>query len=327
MTCAEYNANKHGVRALLQNAADPYAFRLVAGAMRDVVTWPATAVRMDELRRNGDDVTLVRGYLLVTTPFMAQVGCESEIVYSAVPCPVLRVRGPNGGKPRHETMYDGAVGGVGNGPLLFVPSSRLHPDLTDEQLMSGAFQPCHVWSVPPQYVRNIRALRDTYSAYEHRRFRFAPEESEAPRTIVTRSGFFLSEYLTSVASKLARHDHTDARLAFGMPYMPMVKDAKLAAPMDLHIGDFACQDALIDPQPPWKHDRDAWLPSVDALHAAIHDTKGLARTDVLERQHHFFQLFVKLEHEYAERRYTCMSERTPRGYGGRSRSAGRGCGF
>lgn len=327
MTRAEYNANKHAVRALLQNAADPYAFRLVAGVMRDAVMWPASAVRMKELRRQGNDVTFVRGYMLVTTPFLAQIGLDNEIVYSAVPCPVLRVRDADGGKARYETVYDGSVGGAGNAPLLFVPSSRLHPELSDEQLMSGAFQPCHVWSVPPEAVQPMRALRDTHSAYERRRFCFAPEEMDAPRTIVTRSGFFLCEYLSSAASKVARYDHADARLAFGMPYMTLANDTKICAPMDMRADDFKCQDALIDPQPPWKHDRDAWLPSVGALHAAIHDTKGLACREVLERQHHFFQLFVKLEHEYAQRRYTCMSDRAVRGKGVRSRSAGRGGGF
>jgi hypothetical protein len=193
-------------------------------------------------------------------------------------------------------------------------------------LLSGAFQLCHVWSVPATMMRQIRALRDTHSAHEQRRWRFSPEEAPAPRTIVVHTGFFLEEYLGSRSSRLSRADFVDVQLAFGMPYMDVPAHARVAASTTMLDRSLECQDALIAPAPPWKHDRDAWLPSVPALHAAIHDTKGLSEGAVCERQHVFFKLFVTLEVEYVRRRYTCMMSASS-GKTAKARLAGRGqCG-
>lgn len=294
MTRDEYNTNKFAIRHLLQAQGDAHVFRVLPGQFPQEVAWKAAAELIAKTKADGGHAQLVRGFVLIV--WFAE---GDAISYTAFPCPVVRIKPASDAPATHVSTYEAAD--VTSAPMVFVPSSRMHPELSDAQLLSSTLQLSHVWSVPPCEMPKIRAMRRTRCALERHKFCLSPEEAVGRRPMVVYMGFFLKEYMAH-ASSIPVTDHFDAHASFGFPFADPHDVEAHAYPLSLA----AHADALVHPKPPWTHDRSAWLPSSGALHAATL-AAGEARTDCELRAHMplFFQLYKRLECEYLTRMLSC----------------------
>jgi hypothetical protein len=294
----EYNENKIAIHFHLQKKGDAPAFRVLQGKFADDNAWREAATLIEDARARGDQATLVRAFTLVT--WSSNDG-QSEFVYAAVPCPIVRTVPSMGGHATHTTTMQ--IGDDCRDPIVVVPSSRLHPELTDNQILSAQFSLSWVWSVPPNRMPNIRALRKARCVYEQQRYCLTPDEGVSRRTVASQVGFFLLDYLLHLSS-ISVNDRFDAQTSFGFPFA--YSDSREAAPIAFEEGIQGRINAIVNPEPPWAHDRTAWLPSVEKLHRAIQGTSNVRTPDELHvHMPNFFTVYKQLENEYIRRRRAC----------------------
>jgi hypothetical protein len=149
---------------------------------------------------------------------------------------------------------------------------------------------------------HIRALRNARCVYERQKYCLTPDEGFSRRAVASQVGFFLLEYLLHVSS-IAVVDRFDAQTSFGFPFAD--SDARGAAPPAFE-GIQGRIDAILNPAPPWAHDRSAWLPSVQRLHLAIKGTcKVCTPHELRVHMPKFFTIYKQLETEYTRRRLAC----------------------
>ena len=308
MTKDEYNAIKRLVRDHLQAAHDRNPFRVKPGKFSNMLAWPCAARRMAELYDAGNDVSLVRGYMIIT---MQKTPLTDHNSYRAIPCPMIHVTSRADGAEYDETTMNGSLAPEdAQSPILFVPSSRMHPNVSDTELLFASFALGHIWSVPIDSRACIRALRDTHCAFEKRKFCFTPEEAEAQPQIVVRIGCFAKQYFEKT-TKIVVSDHVDAQIAFGFPYK-QINDRSMPLVLLTQLMDGMQTDLITDPAQPWQQDRRAWVPSVRKLHEAMRAANGLKDDDddFDTKRMAIEAAYAECEREYTHRRIRCMERGT-----------------
>ena len=176
-TQEEYNLNKQRVRRHLASKTDPFPFVVASGAFREELATLATGERMRELAEAGEEVTLLRGYRLVT---VANLEVDGVITYNGDSgLVIVRADGSKECLFRNRRFDDAS-------PIVFVPSSRCHKDLTDEEITSGAYILCTVVDGPKDVLDCLMMARNCLSHFERRKLCASPEESLARKLLYTR---------------------------------------------------------------------------------------------------------------------------------------------
>ena len=304
MTVAQYNASKHDVRKHLCNTGDAKAALVKPGVWPPDLALRAVGRRLKELndkgRMNDEHYELVRGYRLVsmTTPkatAKATYNAQSHVV----------IKHPNG---EYESLIRNTTKSNPDAPFVFVPSSRMHTDLTDQELLSGYWLLCTVVGGPREITDTLLRLRDNMCHFERRRLCSSPEDSRARRSLAIRQfpGFQL---WSRTASRLPESVYIDSAIAFGMPFRELT-DAELDRVYEgksirtmIEIGEAS---DFLHPSTPWKFERERWLPTVEKLRGCVERYAKMTEDGdqgIVEAA--FFPIYEQLQLEYATRLTNC----------------------
>lgn len=302
MTVAQYNANKYGIRKHLCNGGDPRARLVRPGTCQPELAPRVVGLRLEELNRvHGGGYTLVRGYRLIS--MTSAVSAMRQVTYSAQSHLVIKT--PTG---EYESLTRSADDSRPTEPYIFVPSSRMHTDLTDAELLSGYWLLCTVVGGPPEITATLLRLRENMCDFEKRRLCATPEESRARRSLAIRQFPGYMKW-SQLVSKLPANTYVDSVIAFGMPFRELT-DAEMDVIFDgidvrqTLSGEGDTSDFL-KPEPPWQFDRSMWLPSVPKLHAEVERFVEVADGHDSAADVVFFPIYETLQEEYATRLVTC----------------------
>lgn len=302
MTVAQYNANKHDIRKHLCNRGDAKAALVRPGNWPPDLAPRAIGERLKQLNDDGNaGYSIVRGYRLVS---MTTANSRMRTTYNAQSHIVIR--SPNGD---YESLTRNTTKSNPDAPYVFVPSSRMHTDMDDEELLSGYWLLCTVVGGPPEITGTLIRLRDNMCDFERRRLCSSPEDSRARRSLAIRQFPGYAKWARLV-SKLPESVYVDSAIAFGMPSrdltdeeMDMVFAGENIRTM-MEIGDAS---EFLHPKEPWKFEKERWLPSVETLHVYVdryskmvyYTCGGGVVEDV------FFPIYDQLQTEYAMRLTNC----------------------
>ena len=254
-----YNANKVRIRKQLCNHDDLNTVLISPGSFAPDMVARATNERLQALASQGIHATLVRGFRMIA---MTAHPDPSTFCYCAQG--TVAIRHPDG---RFESLCQNATTAPTK-PFVFVPSTRMHKDLTDEQLLSGYFLLCSIVCGPQTIVDAVLNLKDTMNFHDQRRFCRTPEECTARRSLAIRQFPGYAQW-ASKYSQIPKTMYVDSTLAFGFPYRDLTdaemeelfagKDVRMAICSETKH-DFLC------PNPPWSYATSLWLPSTPVLH-------------------------------------------------------------
>lgn len=258
---------------------------------------------------------MVRGYKLFT---MARANASDGICFIARPHAVV------------ETIASGKYTCLVQHPhaltdeYIFVPSSLMHEELTDEQLFSGVFLLCDVMGGDRATIAHMLPLTACLSRFERRRLTTRPGQMPAPPAVYVRYMPWFTEWFQSLRRNIPSSLLTDVSLSFGMPYRVLeaheckysaVAAAAAACDSQAPCGsgvtlftepEEVCALEFLEPTEPYVFDRDAWLPSVSALHSFFgvctsSASCGSSTARVEDQQELFYKLYDGLQREYFER--------------------------
>jgi len=250
---------------------------------------------MSQLHGDGKECRLIRGYKLTSLP-LPDSGIES-IAYSAQA--VIVIQHADG---RYESLACNNVSSDPS-PFVFVPSSRMHPELSDEQLLSCHFALAEIIDGPAAIVDTLIRMRCTMSRFEQRKLCRSPEEAPTVKNLMIRY-FPHFEAWSRKRCKLCMH--VDIAIAFGMATRPMtdteneyiLSGGMTEAPRPL-VED---RRSLTKETGEWTFERDVWLQGVAALHMFVDGTatqQGCDENEAVARV--YFQCYDSLQIEYAKR--------------------------
>ena len=224
---------------------------------------------------------LVRGFRLVDL----SDGAQNSFVWSGRGCLCLR------NKSGRVVSVARASSGHQQTPFIFVPSSLLHQDLTDEELLSGVYQ---LGSVVGGECRIViaRLLLEGVTQCEFERKLFVRDGRELVplRNPMLRPFPYYKEFCEMDAEIAGRL--VDAAISFGMPYKQESGDETPDEPNTA--------ETLLFPRHPWRYDETVWLPSTRRLHATL-DYAVQTPMSVDEQRRIFMDVYVDLGHEYLTR--------------------------
>lgn len=292
MTVKEYNSRKKDILALLRRKGDPLPEANIAHGEFSSVE---TAMRIKEILKDpGNTYTLVRGYRLVIVmddPVLFTYGCQSYLV----------LRNADG-KLRCVTRGDRFQ----EHTFIFVPSSRMHPELSDDELISGKHQFATIISGSRCTVEAMRISKRNMSLFEKRTYALTPETAEVIPSAYVRYFPFFVDFLKR--TKYAFETPADVAVCFGMPWRPLededLDELDLATTKLNTVTAPTAVDAVefISPVLPWRFDRDSWLPSVPSLHAILEGMYALENAIPQNiRLALLFQTYEQLGREYYAR--------------------------
>jgi len=282
MKLEQYNSNKRAIRTHLCAKHDAHAILVKPGAFSPEVSLRAARLRMSELSADPEaGCRLIRGYRLVSL--------GDTVSYSAVGDVVIGFA--NGTFESLTHAPDGS-----QRPSVFVPSTRMHQELSDTELLSGYWLTCSVLGGSAQVVATLLRLRNNMCNFETRRLCASPEDAKARRSLAVRQFPGFAAWSKS-KSMLPQSLFVDSVLSFGMPFREL-RDDEMEAVYD---GCYSKQQAelgkwseYVAPQHPWEFEQRMWLPSVHRLHCLIDENQEA--DDEL-----FYELYDTLEGEYAAR--------------------------
>ena len=292
MTKDEFTGMKRNILSVLRHKDDaPPRSRMAPGAAPAESTFFAVNafLKTDE----GSTSRMVRGYKLFTLARDGSGGCTC---YVAKPHAVI------------ENVANGKFTCLVKNPhelsdeFIFVPSSLMHKELSDEELCSGRFMLCDVIGGDTRVVADITSISSCMSRFEQRRLTTRPGQIPAPPAVYIRYFPGFSEWFSSAQRNLPGSLLTDIALSFGMPFRP--NDAN--EPLELyrnnsHSITVEAIDVreLTHPNKPFEFERQVWLPSVSTLHQ-FYDLMTSSLTDIPQDEQ--FQLYEKvynaLQNEY-----------------------------
>jgi hypothetical protein len=289
-TIDEFNVHKKTICKVLRARNDMLPFVVATGTLGDELAIRESALRVRAL---GDDARLVRGYRLVTVP-----GLRPEPTFNAIPA-VCIVHADGTRESLHHSTSDDAS------KLVFVPSRRMHPDVTDDDLANATQVLCTVVVCPIPVRHSLSLVREKLSWFEQRRFTFSPEEGKPRRLIISRAMPVFALWMQSDSLRIQTID--DALIAFGFPFRELAGDEHTEAVVSNapHVNDVYDAHELLAPVPPWAFERRCWLPSVPALHAfhaRILETEG-EDAAWLAHAEEYANYYRQLESEYMHRLY------------------------
>ena len=294
MTPKQYNKNKHSIRKHLCNKCDDNAVLVQPGSFLPDFALRALKVRLGELNNGQDKAgisSIVRGYRLIS---MLGSNCNIDsVMYSAVADVLIKL--PCG---HYESLTKNTTTSRPNAPHIFVVSSRMHPELSDADLLTGYFLLCTVIGGPAKITATLLRLRENTCEFEKRRMCASPEDAKARRSLAVRQFPGYAKWAKS-KSTLPPSTYIDAVISFGMPSrelgdveMDQIYDGTYTQSMkQIELGTWS---EYVMPYEPWRFEYSRWLPSVHRLHCLIDENPGAE--DEL-----FHTLYAILEEEYAER--------------------------
>ena len=298
LSVAVYNMNKRAIRKHLCNTTDPKAAIVRSGNCNvDHFAARATRDRLAALHAEGKThCKVVRGYRLVSlsdgsnSVVTASYTARSEVVIDL-------------GDGNYECQSS-APTGVENDRFVFVPSSRVHPELSDDQILSGYYLLGSVVGGPPEITTTLLRLRDQMSHFDKRRLCGSPEEAVSGRSLAIRKFPGFARWSDTV-SRLPKTVFTDASIAFGFPFRE-VRDDEIETMFqggDLRevISEYGTTNDFINPKPPWKFERERWLPGVETLHQLTALYSEGAQGPSFETDSIFFPIYQRLQLEYCNR--------------------------
>jgi hypothetical protein len=296
-TVGEYNRHKFRIRQHLCAHGDPFAIVVACGHHRNETATHATGRRIRELQNDGETVKLLRGYRLTT---ICDFEAGGQITYHADS--TLVIRRENG---QHECLARNRYV-EDRSRFIFVPSSRMHADLSDAQLVSGAYLLCTIVDGPLPMLQSLLLTRDILSHFERRKICASPEDATSRRLLFTRCFPFLNHWFQT-ACKLPPDLKTDAAVSFGCCYRELSDDECAAALEDklagkeLNMGPPVEPIALLEPEAPWCFEERVHLPTVEKLHAFYRCTVLSGTVWYPDQQSAYYKFYDALQQEYSDR--------------------------
>ena len=322
MSVGDYNMAKKRVHSALWKRGDGAPICNVLPGKYDKVEWFLQMQK--KLKTMPDDVELVRGYKLVI--LISDPNC---LVFGGVSHAVLRDKTTR----KVECLLRDER--RGNDPYIFLPSSRMHPELSDDDLLSGLYQITTVLCGDKRVVKAILEFKRTLSVFESSLFADSPETATARPTAKLMDFPFFWDYMRA-RNKLFQENAFDFAVSCGIPYKTNTnrddinianheKEALEAVRKSTHLTREEAQEAVA-PLPPWEVCPELWLAGTEKLHRAVrllfvedNEVKAVEVDNVIceategdsgdeeepepvqFKRAIFFALFYQLEAEYCER--------------------------
>lgn len=216
-----------------------------------------------KLRDGSDSFKLIRGYKIVMI-----MPDDALFTYCGLPMLVLKNTGT--GKIVCLTKDDRFQ----HDPFIFVPSSRMHPDITDDELLSGRFDFSGILGGSEVVIDCIVRSKRHQSIFERTTYATSPESAKAvPKAYI----MFYPGFRTFVDVNREHFDSiSDLAVSFGMPYRVLSEEDdpdELARHVDksgtIFMSGTENAHTLIYPKPPWVVEKNVWLPLVPQLHRVL----------------------------------------------------------
>ena len=176
-------------------------------------------------------------------------------------------------------------------PFIFVPSSLVYEEISNNELLSGSFQLGSVVGGDRTIVARLLMEGATQCKFERNLFvRHAKDLVSIPYAMLRPYPFF-AEFLESrqdLADRLV-----DVAIAFGMPFRVAGGDAD-------QKDEANTPATLLFPRKPWQFDSDVWLPSSRLLHATL-DFCLQTPLSHEEQKEKFLDVYGVLAKEYVAR--------------------------
>ena len=292
----EYNAEKRAIRAHLCFAGDAPTALVQPGSFPYDIAPRMVKHRMEQLRGDGKECKLMRGYKL-TSLLPPNSGIES-LAYNAKGIVVIQhVDG------KYESLAQNSMSSD-RSPFIFVPSSRMHTELSDEQLLSGHFMLATVIDGPKSIIDTLMRLRVKMSRFEQRKICRSPEEAHAVKSVLIRYFPHFDNWIKNKC-QLPKHLYVDIAIAFGMATRPttdvendyILSGGHTEAPVPTRYED---RRSLTKETGDWTFESDMWLDGVKALHMLVDGTATQKAGDSAARLL-YIRCYDSLEIEYAKR--------------------------
>jgi hypothetical protein len=189
---------------------------------------------------------------------------------------------------------------------VFVPSSRVHTELTDEQILSGYFLLSTIIGGPPQITAQLIRLRVNMCAFEQRRMCAYPEEMTARKSLAIRQFPGYVKWATTEC-RLPDSCHIDVCIAFGMPFRELRDDeVECMLSEGLVLKDSMSISELVNPVHPWAIEETQF---VSTAHTTRRFLMSVIENDTDVDEGGLAVMLVafyrKMEIEYAERLAQC----------------------
>lgn len=165
------------------------------------------------LRKAGSGHTVVRGYKMSCLPLSPSV----DFTFKAIGHLIVRTPG---GKFVDPTLHYAQL--KPNEAYIFIPSSRMHADLSDKQLLSGAYLFNSVSRGDSRIVNNIGRMHACISRFLQRHNVNSPESFPTMPRIHLEPLPYFDDWIevSQISSQSNSHeDYQDAALAFGSRYI------------------------------------------------------------------------------------------------------------
>jgi hypothetical protein len=188
--------------------------------------------------------------------------------------------------------------------FVFVPSSRMHPELSDDDLFSGQHMLCTIVCAPPSISNSLMTMRAVLTRYHQRKVCPTPEDTFARRLLVVRE-FPGWTVWKKRRLRVSEDMVVDLGISAGAPFREMTDEEHLralddeSADVPMYFGPYASDDILEMPEP-WGFEERVWLPSVPLLH----EFYRLARESTIPweiQMIQFHTIFDTLQTEYTAR--------------------------
>lgn len=301
-TAEEFNNTKKQILAHLRRKGDPVPSLVQPGRLCEELAFRAAGRRLRALQLTGEQATIVRGFKLVSIGGVG--GPLSILSYNATPHVV--VRRENGALESFARNRDPS----NKRPFVFVPSSRMHSDLSDAELLRGHHMLCTIVGGSKDVVEVLLLMRESLSEFEKRKICLNTDTAMARRMIITRTFPFYKEWSSGASGyrKLPADLLTDSQLAFGFPYRELREDeaehvlrnSESGANAEIEL-DEPLADDFVRPSAPWRFDSSVWLPAVRRLH---HIYENVILRDAIPFQASrplFLSVYTELQEEYCTR--------------------------
>ena len=286
MTVKEFNTMKKDITKLLRSKGDDFPVCNVQNGCNSV---PEAYMKMQlALDMPSQTSRLTRGYKLVVI-----TDHRDLYTYAAQPYVALK-------------QADGSIVSFikderfGDTPFIFVPSSKMHPEISDAKILSCNWKLATVVSGNSLILDMLVRVKQNMSIIERQKFAFAPENAVAAPVVRIRFFPFFKEFVES--NPHAFDNPNDAALCFGMPYQNIKDDKTSKNSRDTFIWG-KTDDAMdfLEPTSSWLIDTVAWLPSVSKLHATMNAI--YIKRNVPKALHYklLISIYEKLGHEYKSR--------------------------
>jgi hypothetical protein len=184
--------------------------------------------------------------------------------------------------------------------FIFVPSSLMHRELSDDELCSGRFMLCDVIGGDVGVVADITAISVCLSRFEKRRLTTRPGQLLAPPSIYIRFFPGFREWFKSKNRTIPDSLLTDMALSFGMPFRPNIVTDQIHGCLQTTLCEEKIHtNELTHPQKPFEFEEDTWLPSVRVLHE-FYDLVSCELTDMTteEKLPLYLKIYNTLQNEY-----------------------------